>query len=295
MYHSVAQLDADPHGLSVSPSRFRAQMIHLKQHFPLLRLEDEWAVRGGPSVVVTFDDGYANNLHTALPILEDVGVPATIFLGTGAIESGEAFWWDEIDALALGDGDFGPALELETERDVHRWPSETPEQRRALHAELPEILKRLDCEPREGALRQLRAWAGGRRAIPDEKRPMTIDEVHTLAASPLVTIGAHGVSHTAMSAIPPARQRAEIAGSKQCIETWLRREVAVFAYPYGGRTRYSRESLRACEAAGFRKAVAANFPGQAHRWTNRFEIPRQMVEDWDGPEFGRRLADFFTC
>jgi peptidoglycan/xylan/chitin deacetylase (PgdA/CDA1 family) len=124
---------------------------------------------------------------------------------------------------------------------------------------------------------------------------MTIEEAGTLAESTMATVGAHGVTHTALSALSRERQGEELAGSKRKLESWFGREVSVFAYPYGGRSYYTRESMRLCGEAGFRKAAAANFPGQAHRWTHPFEIPRQMVLDWSADEFAGRLLPLFTA
>ena len=52
--------------------------------------------------------------------------------------------------------------------------------------------------------------------------------------------------------------------------------------------------MRLCKEAGFAMAAAANFGGQVHRWTRRYEIPRQMVLDWPADEFAARLSEFWT-
>ena len=95
-----------------------------------------------------------------------------------------------------------------------------------------------------------------------------------------------GLAILALSALSPARQREELEQSKAKLESWLDRAVSVFAYPYGGRAHYTRESMELCRAAGFCKAAAANFPGQVRRWTHPFAIPRQMARDWPADEFG---------
>jgi peptidoglycan/xylan/chitin deacetylase (PgdA/CDA1 family) len=59
-------------------------------------------------VVVTFDDGYVDNLRNALPILERLRVPATLFVATGPVESQRPFWWDEFSALWSEDEQFWP-------------------------------------------------------------------------------------------------------------------------------------------------------------------------------------------
>ena len=53
------------------------------------------------AVVVTFDDGYADNCWQALPILERHAVPATFFVTTGYLRETRRFWWDELERLIL--------------------------------------------------------------------------------------------------------------------------------------------------------------------------------------------------
>ena len=93
MYHRVADLDADPAALAVHPDRFAEQLAALRERFsrrsrcpPSSRrpIEDE----PPGSVVVTFDDGYRDNLTSAKPLLERFDVPATVFVVSGYIDSG---------------------------------------------------------------------------------------------------------------------------------------------------------------------------------------------------------------
>src|SRR5262245_22040769 len=101
MYHRVAEPPMDPWYLSVSPRHFAEQLDVLRQHARLLRVDQlSRALRDGDvpdrSVVVTFDDGYADNLRTAKSLLELYNVPATVFLTTGYIGQDREFWWDEL-------------------------------------------------------------------------------------------------------------------------------------------------------------------------------------------------------
>jgi peptidoglycan/xylan/chitin deacetylase (PgdA/CDA1 family) len=101
IYHRVTTLPLDPQMLAVTPANFRAQMRYLKDNFQVLRFEDNWSKVTEPSVVVTFDDGYADNALEALPILEEVGVPGTFFIITGKIDTRQEFWSDELERIVL--------------------------------------------------------------------------------------------------------------------------------------------------------------------------------------------------
>ena len=105
LYHRVARPERDPQLLSVAPEQFEGQMSLLRSRFNPLSLDRlSRMIRGGGaipprSVVVTFDDGYADNLHHAAPVLERHGVPATFFVESGHLGSTREFWWDELERL----------------------------------------------------------------------------------------------------------------------------------------------------------------------------------------------------
>jgi peptidoglycan/xylan/chitin deacetylase (PgdA/CDA1 family) len=122
---------------------------------------------------------------------------------------------------------------------------------------------------------------------------MTVDELRLLSGSGCVTIGAHTVTHTRLSSLSPEAQREEIFSSKRELEEWLGREISTFSYPFGRRSDYTNESIALCRQAGFIRA-AANFPGQAHRWTDPYQIPRHLVRNWPVETFAEKLRGFWT-
>jgi len=100
LYHRVADVKDDPHQLCVSLENFREQIKFLKDNFrviPLVQLVMEVRTKKlkNKTVAITFDDGYADNLHSALPILQELNVPATIFLTAGYMDKNKPFFWDE--------------------------------------------------------------------------------------------------------------------------------------------------------------------------------------------------------
>ena len=108
-----------------------------------------------------------------------------------------------------------------------------------------------------------------------------------------VTIGAHTVTHTRLSRLSKEAQREEIVASKRELEAWIGREISTFSYPFGRRSDYTQQSIALCRQAGFSKA-AANFPGQAHRWTDPYQIPRHLIRNWQVEEFAEKLRGFWT-
>jgi peptidoglycan/xylan/chitin deacetylase (PgdA/CDA1 family) len=87
-YHRVSDAGPDPLGLSVSPAHFRAQLAaiaRMAQPLSLAAAARSFAEGRTPSrgLVLTFDDGYADNLETVLPLLEERAMPATVFVTSG--------------------------------------------------------------------------------------------------------------------------------------------------------------------------------------------------------------------
>ena len=291
-YHRVTILKSDPQLLAVIPHHFRAHMQFLKKNFPVVRFDDDWSNIRKPAVAITFDDGYADNVLEALPILEEVRIPATFFVSTGAIGTVKEFWWDELERLVLGDWPFHEKFELDDKTCGRVWPTRTVADRRKLYGDIQLLMKDVDIMRRESWLMQLRQWARAGDEGGEENRLMSVDELQQLGRSRWVTIGAHGITHTPLSSLSVADQRKEIEGSKTQLESWTGREVKVFAYPYGQRCDYTQATVDLCEKAGFIKA-AANYFGQTHRWTDPFQLPRLVVRSWPMEIFVRQMKRFW--
>lgn len=89
MYHRV-EPNPEYDQLNVPPEQFKAQMTLLSENYTVITLDQAVKeLKSGvdernekPKVVITFDDGYLDNLTHALPILEELNLPATIFITT---------------------------------------------------------------------------------------------------------------------------------------------------------------------------------------------------------------------
>jgi len=293
VYHRVTDLVSDPEMLAVSPENFRRHMEFLKGQFRIVRFEEEWSDLQEPAVVVTFDDGYADNVLEALPILEEVGVPATFFVSTGRIGTDNEFWWHQMEGLLLQDGEFPSRFELNDARHGRAWDTDTLQQRRELYAKLNALMQKVAPDHRQEWLDQLKKWAGSGDAGKDIHRSMTLEELNKLAASPWATIGAHTVTHSALSALSEEQQKEEIFTSKKDLEDRTGLQITTFSYPFGRKEDYDQTSVRLCREAGFIKA-ASNFPGQVHKWTDPFQLPRHLVRNWDLDTFTAKLESFWT-
>ena len=90
MYHSVTPYEQDPYGITVSPARFERQMRWLRRRglrgVSMSALLDAWSAgRARGLIGLTFDDGYADFLEYALPVLAQYGFGATTFPVAGLL------------------------------------------------------------------------------------------------------------------------------------------------------------------------------------------------------------------
>lgn len=291
-YHRVAEEAADPYGLCVAPSRFDEQLEALRRLarpislVELARAVQDGNVPGG-AVALTFDDGYADNLYEAKPVLERHGVPATVFAVTGFL--GQEFWWDALERILLGGQPLPDRLEVYLGAEGFRWVGRAEpgtSARRRLFWTLYERLRRMPDDDRRQALRVLFRWAGMSPSPPEVRRALRRDEVQALVAGGLVDVGAHSVTHPDLGALTPSGRRSEITESKRALEELLGREVPTFSYPHGGCPPGVRAAVR---QAGFACGCASRTDVVRGR-SDLYRMPRFWVPDWDGERFARWLG-----
>lgn len=291
IYHRVMELDEDPQMLAVHPDRFRQHLRALKESFEIIRFEQDNRRITEPSVIITFDDGYADNFLYALPILDEMKIPATFFIATGYVGGDREFWWDELERVLL-QSEGGPivrrvgAVELDKSFDCSTFAG-----RRAFYQYLHPRVKRLAISARESLLSELERLMIGTPPSRHSHRALSIPELVHMAQSEQVTIGAHTVWHQPLSSLCVEEQHHEIHRSKVQLEAWIGRSVDVFSYPFGARSDYSQDAVGLCEREGFCK-VAANHAGVVRPWTDPFRVPRFLVRDWSAEELINRLRRF---
>jgi peptidoglycan/xylan/chitin deacetylase (PgdA/CDA1 family) len=291
-YHRVAETLDDPYKLCVAPQ-------HLSEHLQVLRrvahpislraLEHGLQTGQLPkrAVAVTFDDGYADLLDSAKPLLERHDVPATAFVVSGNL--GRTFWWDEM-AQSLQVGSNAPrTVNLTLDGKSHQWvldtaPGEANTRQRVIDAIHRELLP-LPASTRREALRQLESQAPGSPDRAQLPRALTPDEVIELADGGLIEIGSHTVTHPALASLSVDDQRFEIHQSKTSLEQVVDRPVRSFSYPHGSVTPRTVGTVR---EGGFELACSS-FNDVARPATDPFQLPRLWVQDVDGEAFSRWL------
>ena len=117
---------------------------------------------------------------------------------------------------------------------------------------------------------------------------LTKEDLRRLVEGPWVEVGAHTASHQVLANLSLAEQRAEIASSKQCLEAIVSRPVRTFAYPYGTKTDYSRDTATLVEEEGFALACS-NYPETVTSASDVYQLPRFVVRNWTKERFASVL------
>jgi peptidoglycan/xylan/chitin deacetylase (PgdA/CDA1 family) len=296
MYHRVAEVAEDSHGLCVWPEHFLDHLRVLSRDFDVFPLREvPTRAREGRlprrGVVITFDDGYADNLSTVRPLCEKFGVPATVFVTTGYLDGGREFWWDELEALTLGRGAAAArALEVELEGERLNWAGGEPV--RSIYNTLHARLRPATADVRERTLTALAGWQKVARTVRPDHRPLTESECRQLAESSLVDVQSHTVNHLWLAAHPVSVQAYELRESRRRLELITGRAITCLAYPYGFRDAVAPGTLALAREAGY-SAACATVRGQVGRATDPFWLPRHVPGDVDGDELSARLNAFF--
>ena len=286
-YHRIAEDVEDPFYLCVRPDNFAAHLEEMSRAREPSTLADVAVPSRRPRVVVTFDDGYRDNLTHALPIAESKGVPITVFVTSGILGNSQGFWWDRLGTLLRSRPSHVREIELPTGGGNIRLPLGSSGiradldsvRRHLLPLRVTEIERALDAVSEQ--------WQAG-SASPPDAGTLTPENLRQLAASGTVTIGAHTVDHVRLRDRPAREQQDTIAGSRRELEQSIGRAVSHFAYPFGRRDDFDDRSVDAVRSAEFDTACTT-IPGTARPSTDSYRLPRRLVMDWGRLRFRVQL------
>jgi len=272
MYHSVCP---SSHERWIAPRNrmsvpcFTAQMRFLARTRRVVSLDEllERLADRRPlpprTVLLTFDDGYLDNLTVAAPILAHYRLPATLYLATGYVERTQGQWADELYAALRGRTRDRLCLAGHTDIDLS-----APARRTATYRCLVDRLRVADLAGRTALLREVTE-----QLAPAELPPRTTlswDDVRRLDREhPHVRLGIHTRDHLDLTAMSSAAAEQEIVHSVRDFESHLGRAPADFSFPYA---RSSESLIQQVEELGLRSAAAGS--GVALGSSNPLALPR---------------------
>jgi len=255
---------------------FARQMETLDRYFNVLPLEElvERAAKSDVppnAVAITFDDGYQDNYENAFPILKQFGLPATIFLATGAIDSNTPLWHDRVfDAFRRTNTESVSFAEEE-------YPLRTPSEKCTAVNAFRRYLRKYNFQDWADQIQQLTDKLGMPETGCLHAQKLSWREIEEMSIEK-ITFGAHTVTHPILTRMPLAKAIDEIVSSKETIERRLSSPVRLFAYPNGGPDDFNEPIKRALKDAGFLCGVTTLW-GSNDTHTDPYELRR--VQLWD--------------
>jgi peptidoglycan/xylan/chitin deacetylase (PgdA/CDA1 family) len=211
----------------------------------------------------TFDDGYRDNLQYAHPLFKRRDLPLTLYVPTDYPDGNGELWWLALEEIVAR----ADEIELCRHGALWRLPASTVQEKARAYEEIYWWLRLIDEATQRRVVRALADRYDIDMGTDCVKQVMTWDEIRTMAADPLVTIGAHTKGHFAISKLSEERARDEMVGSADRIEQKLGRRPIHFAFPYGDAQSAGPRDFALAREAGFKTAVTTRkgmlFP--AHR------------------------------
>jgi peptidoglycan/xylan/chitin deacetylase (PgdA/CDA1 family) len=289
MYHQVideedTNRNPPQAGMAVSIRTFRKQMVFLKKHYRVILLENlcQSLKRGegisARTVVITFDDGWKDNYRLAYPALKEEGLPATIFISTGYIESPGMMWFHVVHMIWLS-GRLTPGTIFDLLRKAGGFgeiEQELLSQSPLTEDELIRGLKKFPEEIREGMIEELiKESQIDPPKIDGRLWMLSWEEIRKMSQN-RISFGSHAVSHRILTQLSGEELKRELLESKQAIETNARIPVVTFAYPNGD---FNPQIQELVKESGYLCACTTGGKSRIKDGVDLFALPRIGIHE----------------
>jgi peptidoglycan/xylan/chitin deacetylase (PgdA/CDA1 family) len=281
--------------LEITPEFLRAMLVHLRARGIDIVTVDEMHQRliqrdfSRRFACFTFDDGYRDNRDFALPVMREFAAPLTVYAASDFAQGTGRLWWIALEMVVAK----AQTIEAEIGGVAVRLDAGTMDAKQAAFDRLHDWMRAL---PGEHDVRREISALCARHGVDETAicRDLCLswDELTPFANDPLVTIGAHTITHCNLAKQAEAVATHEMAVSRVRIETALQRPVVHLAYPYGDKIAAGTREFALAQAAGFKTAVTTRpgmiFPESAGHLT---ALPRVSL---NGNYQHRRILPVLT-
>jgi peptidoglycan/xylan/chitin deacetylase (PgdA/CDA1 family) len=248
--------------LEVTPDFLRAMLAHLHSRDIEIVTIDELHARltmqnfGRRFACFAFDDGYRDNRDYALPVMREFNAPFTLFVASDFAEGSGLLWWIALE-LVIAKAD---TIEVTIGGSATQFDTATVAGKQAAFERLHDWLRALPEFELKREIDTLSARHGVDQAAICADLCLSWDELQQIAADPLVTIGAHSITHCNLAKQSEGVAAYELRESRARIEQAVQTDVVHLAYPYGDRIAAGPREFALARAAGYKTAVTTR-PG----------------------------------
>jgi peptidoglycan/xylan/chitin deacetylase (PgdA/CDA1 family) len=266
LHHVRPRREAEfrPNGhLEVAPDFLRAMLAHLRSRgvdiIPMDEVHRRLTERDFSRhfACFTLDDGYRDNRDFALPVMREFDAPLTVYVTSDFAEGTGRLWWIALEMVIAK----ASSIDVRIDDVDTRLDASSPAAKQAAFNRVHDGLRSLPGEhdvQREMAT--LCASHGVDQTAICRDLCMSWEELKRFADDPLVTIGAHTITHCNLARQTEETARQELAIGRARIEDVLQRPVIHLAYPYGDKIAAGRREFALARAAGYKTAVTTR-PG----------------------------------
>lgn len=274
--------------LTVSVSKFKQQLTFLKKNYHFVPLDDfiKFEKSERKKISITFDDGYKDNLIYALPVLNELNIPATIYIVTKFLKGEFDIWWYELkDYIFENTKD----LKFIFDNNKYNFSIKTEKEKLKCFNRLNNIIKKLNKNKQRNFLKEMTNSSVRKQY---KNILLSKEDLNILISNPLITLGAHSHNHLSLKNLNKEECVEEIKKSKQTLEELMKCKVDHFSYPYGDKNDVSKREFEIAKELGFKSAVVTSV-GKTSK-EKIFNLPRIHMSQRTGLKVLKfKLSSFY--
>jgi len=305
MYHRISDSYPDPWKLNVSESNFQEHLELFNKNYHVLPLKKFNELRNigrlpQRALAITFDDGYADNVAIASPLLRKAEIPATFYICTGTLGQVSGMWWDTLAQIVFGRNTMSDSEKLDHAREVNNsffnitmngvngnFDTTDKSIRNIDQIKIKDIYMQIWKEIQKIQLEQYSKQMNFEAV---NTYPMMQDsDVKSLSEHNLFEIGAHTQNHVQLSAHNTEIQEIEIQENVQYLKELTGRNVRSLSYPFGA---YNSSTLAVAKQAGF-DVACTTVPEVATRIDDALLLPRITVYNDSAKSLQAKIDRYF--
>ncbi len=197
-------------------------------------------------VVLTFDDGYKDNYTLALPVLQRLDAPFTIYITTDFPDYKARLWWYNLEQLILHKQEVSIYTPSGT---LIRFKCVSKPEKEQCFGKLRTLL--LENYSHYGP----QLFTEAELLQTAKKLCLSWDDIKRLSKQNTVTLGSHTISHANLTKLNHEAAKTEIFESKKILESRLKTEIKHFAYPFGSYEHFGAREINLVSEAGYKTAT----------------------------------------
>ncbi len=263
--------------MKVSPEFLKKFILEKKKTHEFISLDElENRLKSGTNnkqkfIVMTFDDGYKDNLTYAYPVFKELNVPFTIYVTTSFPDRTAFLWWFILEDILISNT-------VITLSNGQIFSCETRKQKEECFMQIRELILKLDQSDLPNEFNKLLGQYAYHPESYIDKLCLTWDELKQLSDSNCCTIGAHTANHKTLNQLTKLELNEELRLGKQILEERLNRSINHFAFPFGTSNEVGDREITAAQQCGFTTSALA-FGGTINRKKpiNLHALPRTFL------------------